>query len=172
MGLPCLRGRLMGLGGFEVTASSWSLFCCPQGRSRPRPHGLRLRPAAPRRLGSAGLQARGAQAPACRLINRAGTLRYSDHRIEKRRLDQSGMLGTGEVRHPRLDRAGRRPDRIGAQQVGYRDAGGTLQYAGAKGTDFYDKELTALHRPLPEHGDGRAAAGPDGRGRPRSIPTG
>ncbi len=56
------------------------------------------------------------------------------------------MLGTGEVRHPRLDRAGRRPDRIGAQQVGYRDAGGTLQYAGAKGTDFYDKELTALHR--------------------------
>ena len=34
---------------------------------------------------------------------------------------------------------------IGALQVGYRDPEGTLQYAGAVGTGFDDKELKALH---------------------------
>ena len=36
--------------------------------------------------------------------------------------------------------------RIGALQVGYRDPKGALQYAGAVGTGFDDKELEALHR--------------------------
>jgi bifunctional non-homologous end joining protein LigD len=35
---------------------------------------------------------------------------------------------------------------IGALQVGYRDPRGRLQYAGAVGTGFDDKELKALHR--------------------------
>ena len=52
---------------------------------------------------------------------------------------------------------------IGALQVGYRDAAGILQYAGAVGTGFDDKELTALRSRFEDHVY-RRPAGHDGGG--------